>query len=125
MNIMLYLPYELDRHKKMTKKIAYSLEFTSNDIQRIAKSSVAEVAAKQLVTEGKWRQSGISQKKSAFAHGTTGQKVQGGSSKTTKARDSKNGSQLVKSNMQVKNSVNYSSQQAVDVFNQAFKRTRG
>lgn len=122
---MLYLPYELDRHKKMTKKIAYSLEFTSNDIQRIAKSSVAEVAAKQLVTEGKWRESGISHKKSAFAHGATGQKVQGGSAMTTKARDSKNGSQLVKSNMQVKNSVNYSSQQAVDVFNQAFKRTRG
>lgn len=101
----------------MIKKIAYNLEFTSNDIERIAKSSIAEVAAKQLVTEGDGRK--------RTAAGSFKQKSHGARVTVAKrARDAQRSPSLGSIKPQMKSSLSYSSQQAIDVFNLAFKKSR-
>ncbi|MDK9364156.1 hypothetical protein [Lelliottia wanjuensis] len=107
----------------MIKNKGYSLGFTSNDIERIAKNSTAEVAAKQIVTI------------SGRSNGTVavmGSRAQAPSPKgiyrelsgrKAPARSSKQTEALAGSILS-KNSSGYSSKQAVDMFNQAFKKVK-
>ncbi|VUS36592.1 hypothetical protein SB6422_04622 [Klebsiella huaxiensis] len=120
---MLHLQYQMGG-QKMTKKIAYNLEFTSHDIERIAKSSIAEVAAKQLVTErtGLIRERNRSKTPAtgSFTHKSHGTRV----TIAKGARDTKSSTSLGSVKSQMKSSMSFSSQQAIDVFNQAFKKAR-
>lgn len=104
----------------MNKSKGHSLVFTSNDIERIARSSTAEVAAKQIVTVREGRRvstvstSGAKTRAAAYKE-ASGRKVASKSSKQTKELAASVLSQA---------STGYSSKQAVDMFNQAFKKVR-
>lgn len=103
----------------MTKNKGYSLVFTNSDIERIAKNSTAEVAAKQLVTvRDERRSSSFSPQKSSLSRDF--KEVSGRNMEGRPSAQSKPFSGSVMS----RDSSEYSSKQAVDMFNQAFKKAR-
>ncbi|MDM3392527.1 MULTISPECIES: hypothetical protein [Citrobacter] len=108
----------------MSKNLDHWLVFTSNDIERMAKNSTAEVAAKKIVTVRDGRRTGFiatsnSKNQAPSAKGVykevAGRKAISKASGETKALA---GSVLSQS------PAGYSSKQAVDMFNQAFKKVR-
>lgn len=111
-----------ERANKMTKNKGYKLVFTNSDIQQIAKNSTAEVAAKQLVTaRDEFRSSTVVSQKgssgSALREARSRYSV-GISSSQAKQAKAYAGSVLSQGHSE------YSSKQAVDMFNVAFKKAR-
>jgi len=113
----------------MRKITGYGLVFTSNDIERIAKNSTAEVATKQIVTVREGRR--MESKRAGFV-ATSNSKVQAASTKgvykevagrkvTSKASSQ---TKALAGSVLSQSSTGYSSKQAVDMFNQAFKKVK-
>lgn len=108
----------------MSKNTSYRLVFTSNDIERIAKNSTAEVATKQIVTVREGRKTGFVPAPSAKAQAASLKGVYkevAGRKTTSKAR---NQAKVLAGTVLSQVSTGYSSKQAVDMFNQAFKKVK-
>ncbi|WP_449567068.1 hypothetical protein [Lelliottia nimipressuralis] len=108
----------------MSKNTGYWLVFTSNDIERIAKNSTAEVAIKQIVTVRKGRRTdfaGTSNSKAQVASSKGVYKEVAGRKATSKASSQ---TKALAGSVLSQASTGYSSKQAVDMFNRAFKKVR-
>lgn len=110
----------------MSKNLDHWLVFTSNDIERMAKNSTAEVAAKKIVTVRDGRRTGFiatsnSKNQAPSAKGVY--KEVAGRKAISKAKASGQTKALAGSVLS-QSPAGYSSKQAVDMFNQAFKKVR-
>jgi len=108
----------------MRKNTGYGLVFTSNDIERIAKNSTAEVATKQIVTVGTGGRHDLVVRSGTKAQAPSPKgvyKVIEGRTASSKASGQ---TKALAGSVLSQSSKGYSSKQAVDMLNQAFKKVK-